>query len=60
MPTSYIAVDHLGSKIGGEHRMCQEKSLILSTALTLLVLPAIYTLLARWQERRERPVLEAR
>jgi len=28
--------------------------LISSTALTLLVLPAIYTLLARWQERRER------
>jgi cobalt-zinc-cadmium resistance protein CzcA len=28
--------------------------LISSTALTLLVLPAIYALLARWQERRER------
>ena len=34
--------------------------LISSTALTLLVLPAIYTLLARWQERRERPAPEAR
>ena len=34
--------------------------LISSTALTLLVLPAVYALLARWQERRERPTPEAR
>jgi hypothetical protein len=60
MPTFCIAVDHLGDKIGGGHRMCQEKSLISSTALTLLVLPAVYALLARWQERRERSVPEAR
>ncbi len=34
--------------------------LISSTALTLLVLPAIYVLLARRQEHRERPAPEAR
>jgi len=34
--------------------------LISSTALTLLVLPAIYTLLTRWRESREQPTPEAR
>ncbi|MDE2484346.1 MAG: hypothetical protein KGL32_03700 [candidate division NC10 bacterium] len=44
----------------GSIRCVKKKSLISSTALTLLVLSAIYTLLARRQERRERPVPEAR
>ena len=34
--------------------------LVSSTALTLLVLPAIYGLLTRWQERREPPTPDAR
>lgn len=34
--------------------------LISSTALTLLVLPAIYALLTRWQESREQPTPKAR